>query len=142
MTSNAYYASQNRMNETIEVIFKEIFKKIANCARFYEINRNILSRKLHEKNFWSARVIFNKCLINVEKHSLIIYIRYCDEKNLSITLKLLIEVIIFLIYARNFSAKLIENIWFERFLKRHFKMKKRCTTFILTECKDVYEFKK
>ena len=51
MTSNAYYASQNRMNETIKTIFKEDFKKIANCARFYKINRNIFLKRLHEKNF-------------------------------------------------------------------------------------------
>ena len=50
MTLNAYYASQNCMNKIIEAIFKEVFKKIADCARFYEINRNTLSRRLYRKN--------------------------------------------------------------------------------------------
>ena len=83
MTLNAYYASQNCMNETIKAIFKEIFKKIAKCARFYEINRNILSKRLYEKSFRSARIAFNKRFIDAEKHFLMIYIQYYDKKNLS-----------------------------------------------------------
>ena len=79
------------MNETIEIIFKEIFKKTANCARFYEINRNILLKRLHEKSFRFARIAFNKRFINAKKHFLIIYIQYYDEKNLSIISKLLAE---------------------------------------------------
>ena len=142
MTSNAYYASQDRINETIEVIFKKVFKKTANCARFYEINRKILSKRLHEKSFRFTRITFNKRLINAEEHFLMIYIRYYDEKNLSITSKLLTEAANFLIYAKNFSIKLIENFWFKRFLKRHFKVKKRRMKFISAERKDVYEFKK
>ena len=110
MTSNAYYASQDRMDETIEVIFKEVFKKIADCARFYKINRNIFSRRLHEKNSRSARIAFNKRFNDAEAHSLMIYIRYYDEKNLLITSKLLIKAANFLIYARNSSAKPIENL--------------------------------
>ena len=142
MTLNAYYALQDRMDETIKAISKEIFKKTADCARFYEINRNILSGKLHEKNFRSARIAFNKRFTDAEEHSLMIYIQYYDEKNLSIISKLLIEAANFLIHARNFSAKSIENFWFKRFLKRHFEMKKRRTRFISAERKDVYEFKK
>ena len=142
MASNAYYASQNRMNEAIETISKENFKKIADCARFYEINRNILSKKLHEKSSRSARIAFNKRFINAEEHSLMIYIRYYDEKNLSIISKLLIKTANFLIHAKNFSAKLIENFWFKRFLKRHLEVKKRHTKLISTERKNVYEFKK
>ena len=142
MTLNAYYALQNCINEIIEIIFKGDFKKIANCARFYEINRNTFSRKLHEKNFRFARIAFNKRFIDVEKHFLMIYIRYYDEKNLSIISKLLIEVANFLIHARNFSAKSIENFWFKRFLKCYFKVKKRRTRSISAERKDVYEFKK
>ena len=69
MASNAYYASQDRMNKTIETIFKEIFKKTANCARFYEINRKTLLKKLHKKSFQSARIAFNKRFINAEEHS-------------------------------------------------------------------------
>ena len=98
------------MNKTIEIIFKEIFKKIANCARFYEINRNIFSRKLYEKSFRFARIAFNKYFIDVEKYSLMIYIRYYNKKNLLIILKLLTEVSNFLIHARNFLAKSIENL--------------------------------
>ena len=71
MASNAYYASQDRMNETIEVIFKGVFKKIADCARFYEINRNILSERLHEKSSRSIRIAFNKRFIDAEEHFLI-----------------------------------------------------------------------
>ena len=109
MILNAYYASQNRMNEIIEIIFKEIFKKIINCARFYEINRKILLKKLYEKNSQFTRIAFNKRFINVKKHSLMIYIQYYDKKNLSIILKLLVEAANFLIYAKNSSAKSIEN---------------------------------
>ena len=110
MTSNAYYASQNRMNETIEAIFKEVFKKTANCARFYEVNRKTLSRRLHEKNSRSTRIAFNKRFIDAEKYFLITYIRYYDEKNLLITSKLLIEAANFLIHAKILSAKSIENL--------------------------------
>ena len=110
MASNAYYASQNRMDEAIEVIFKEIFKKIADCARFYEVNRNTFLKRLHEKSFRSARIAFNKRLIDIEKHSLMIYIRYYDEKNLSIISKLLTEAANFLIHAKDFSIKSIENL--------------------------------
>ena len=81
MASNAYYASQDRMNETIEIIFKGVFKKIANCARFYEIKRNILSKRLHGKSSRSARIAFNKRFINAEEHSLMTYIRYYNKKN-------------------------------------------------------------
>ena len=141
MTSNAYYASQDRMNETIEAIFKEVFKKIANCARFYEINRKTLSKRLHEKSSRFTRIAFNKRLINAEEYSLMTYIRYYDKKNLSIISKLLAEAANFLIHARNFSVKSIENFWFKRFLKRHLEVKKRRTRFISAERKDVYEFK-
>ena len=142
MTLNAYYASQDRMNETIEAIFKEVFKKIAYCARFYEINRNTFSRKLHEKSFRFARIAFNKRLIDTEKYFLMIYIQYYDEKNLLIILKLLIEAANFLIHVRDLSAKSIENFWFKRFLKRHFEVKKCYTKFISAERKDIYKFKK
>ena len=141
MASNAYYASQDRMDEVIEVIFKEVFKKIADCARFYGINRNTFSRRLHEKSFRSARIAFNKRLIDAEKHFLMIYIRYYDEKNLSIIPKLLIEAANFLIHARDPSAKSIEDFWFKRFLKRHPEVKKRRTRLISTKRKDAYEFK-
>ena len=124
MTLNIYYASQNCMNEAIKIIFNEVFKKITNCAKFYKINRNTFSRKLHEKNFWSAQIAFNKRFINIEKYFLMIYIQYYDEKNLSIILKLLIKVANLLIHARNFSTKSIENFWFNYFLKRHSKSKR------------------
>ena len=142
MILNAYYVSQNRMNKIIEIIFKKIFKKTANCARFYEINRKIFLKRLHEKSSRFTRIIFNKRFIDIEKYFLMIYIRYYDKKNLSIISKLLIEAANFLIHARNFSTKSIEDFWFKCFLKRHFKMKKRRTRFISTKRKDVYEFKK
>ena len=109
MTLNEYYASQDRMKKTIDAIFKETFKKIAKRVRFYEIKRKTLSEKLHEKIFRSARIAFNKRFIDTEKHSLIIYIRYYDEKNLLITSKLLAEAINFLIHVKNLSVKSIEN---------------------------------
>ena len=109
MTLNEYYASQNHINKIIKIIFKKIFKKIAKCVRFYEVKRKTLLKKLHEKNFRFARIAFNIRFIDVEKHSLMIYIRYYDEKNLSIISKLLIEAANFLIHARNSSAKSIEN---------------------------------
>ena len=130
------------MNETIEIIFKEVFKKTADCARFYEINWKTLSRRLHEKSFRFTRIAFNKRLINAEEYSLMTYIRYYDEKNLSIIPKLLTEAENFLIHARNSSAKLIEDFWFKRFLKRHSEMKKRHTKPISAKRKDAYEFKK
>ena len=70
------------------------------------------------------------------------YIQYYDKKNLSIISKLLIEAANFLIHARNFLTKSIEDFWFKRFLKRHSEMKKRRTRFISAERKDVYKFKK
>ena len=109
MASNAYYASQDRMDEAIEAISKGIFKKIADCARFYEIKRNTFSKRLHEKNSRSARIALNKRFIDIEKHFLMIYIQYYDEKNLSIISKLLTETANFLIHARNFSAEPIED---------------------------------
>ena len=109
MTLNEYYVLQDRIKKTIEIIFKEIFKKIAKYVRFYEIKRKILSKRLHEKNFRSARIIFNKRFINAEEHSLITYIQYYNEKTLLIILNLLIETANFLIHARNFSAKSIKN---------------------------------
>ena len=109
MTSNEYYASQDRMKKTIEIIFKKNFKKIAECVRFYKIKRKTLSKRLHEKSSRSARITFNKRFIDIEKYSLITYIRYYDEKNLSITLNLLIEAANFLIHTRNLSTKSIEN---------------------------------
>ena len=141
MTLNEYYALQNRMKETIEAIFKETFKKIAKCVRFYKVKRKTFSEKLHEKNSRSARITFNKRFINVEEHSLMIYIQYYDEKNLSIISNLLTEAANVLIHAKNFSTKSIENLWFKRFLKRHFEMKKRHTKSISAERKDVYKFK-
>ena len=130
------------MKKTIETIFKETFKKIAKYVRFYEIKRKTLSERLYEKSSWSARIIFNKRFINAKKYSLITYIQYYDEKNLLIISNLLAEAANFLIHAKDFSAKSIENFWFKRFLKRHLKMKKRCTKLISTERKDVYKFKK
>ena len=130
------------MNEAIKTIFKGVFKKIADCARFYGINRKIFLKRLHEKSFRFTWIAFNKRLIDVKEHFLMIYIRYYDEKNLSIILKLLAEAANFLIHARNSSAKSIENFWFKRFLKRHFEVKKRHTKLISTERKNVYEFKK
>ena len=109
MALNAYYASQDRMDEIIEVIFKGYFKKIADCARFYGVNRNTFSRRLHEKSSRSARIVFNKRFIDAEEHSLMTYIRYYDEKNLSIIPKLLAEAANFLIHARNSSTKSIED---------------------------------
>ena len=74
MTLNEYYAWQDRTDKTIEVIFKETFKKIAKCAKFYEIKRKTLSKRLHEKSFRSARIAFNTRLIDIEEHSLMTYI--------------------------------------------------------------------
>ena len=142
MASNAYYASQDRMDEAIEAISNGVFKKIADCARFYGVNRNTLSGRLHEKSSRSARIALNKRLIDAEEHSLMAYIRYYDEKNLSIIPKLLIEAANFLIHVRNPSAKSVEDSWFKRFLKRHLEVKKRRTRFILTERKNAYEIKK
>ena len=142
MASNAYYASQDRMDEAIEAISKEVFKKTADCARFYGINRKTLSRRLHGKSSRFTRIAFNKRLTDAEEHSLMTYIRYYDEKNLSITSKLLTEAANFLIHARNFSVKSIENFWFKRFLKRHSELKKRRTKPISAERKNAYEFKK
>ena len=142
MASNAYYASQDRMNEIIEAIFKEVFKKIADCARFYEINRNTLSRRLHEKSSRSIQVAFKKHFIDTEEYSLIIYIWCYDEKDLSIRSKLLAKTVNFLIHAKKFSTKSIENFLFKRFLKRHSEVKKHCMRFISAKRKDVYEFKK
>ena len=70
------------------------------------------------------------------------YIQYYNEKNLSIISKLLTEAANFLIHVKNSSTKSIENFWFKRFLKRHFKVKKRHTKFISAKRKDVYKFKK
>ena len=97
------------MDEAIETISKEVLKKIADCARFYEINRNTFSGKLHEKSSRSARIVFNKRFINVEEHFLITYIQYYNKKNLSIISKLLAETANFLIHAKNSSTKSIEN---------------------------------
>ena len=97
------------MDETIETIFKGTFKKIAECVRFYEIKRKTLSERLYEKSFQSARIAFNTRFIDTEEHSLMTYIQYYDEKNLSIISKLLIEAANFLIYAKNSSTKSIEN---------------------------------
>ena len=141
MASNAYYASQGRMDEAIEAISKEVFKKIADCARFYGVNRNTLLRRLHEKSSRSARIALNKRLTDAEEHSLMAYIRYYDEKNLSITSKLLAEAANFLIHARDSSAKPVEDSWSKRFLKRHPEVKNRRTRSISAERKDVYEFK-
>ena len=109
MTSNVYYASQNRMNEAIETIIKFFFKNIVNCVRFYGVNRNIFSRRLHEKSFRSIRIAFNKHFIDTEEPFMMTYIQYYDEKNLSIISKLLTEAANFLIHARNFSTKSDEN---------------------------------
>ena len=141
MASNEYYASQDRMDEAIEAISKGIFKKIADCARFYGVNRNTLSGRLHGKSFRSARIALNKRLTDAEEHSLMAYIRYYDEKNLSITPKLLAGAANFLIHAKNPSAKPAGSFWSKRFLKRHLEVKKRRTRFISAERKDVYEFK-
>ena len=130
------------MNEAIEAIFKKIFKKNANCARFYKVNRNTFSKRLYEKSSRFARIAFNKRCTDTEKHSLMTYIQYYDEKNLLITPKLLAEAANFLIHTRDFSAKSVGDHWFKRFLKRHLEVKKRRTRSILAEHKDVYEFKK
>ena len=97
------------MDEAIEAISKGVFKKIADCARFYGVNRNTLSGRLHEKSSRFARIALNKRLIDAEEHSLMAYIRYYDEKNLSIISKLLAEAANFLIHARNSSAKPVED---------------------------------
>ena len=97
------------MNKIIKTIFKEIFKKIANCARFYKVNRNTFSERLHKKSFRSARIALNKRFINIEEHSLMIYIQYYDKKNLSIISKLLIKAANFLTHTKNFSTKSIED---------------------------------
>ena len=110
MASNAYYASQDRMDETLEVISKEFLKKIADCARFYGINRNTLLRKLHGKSSRSARIAFNKRFIDAEEHSLMIYIQYDDEKNLSIISKLLAEAANFLIHTLSRLRKEINKL--------------------------------
>ena len=141
MASNAYYASQDRMDEAIEVIFKGVFKKIADCARFYGVNRNTFSKRLHEKSSRSAWIALNECLIDAEEHSLMTYIRYYNEKNLLIISKLLTKAANFLIHARNFSTKSIENSWFKHFLKCHLEVKKHHTRLISVQRKDVYKFK-
>ena len=97
------------MDETIEAISKGVFKKIADCARFYGVNRNTLSERLHEKSSRSARIAPNKRLTDAEEHSLMTYIRYYDEKNLSITSKLLAGAANFLIHTRDPSAKSVED---------------------------------
>ena len=81
------------MNKAIEVISKGVFKKIADCARFYGDNRNTFSKRLYEKSFRFARIALNKRFINAEKHSLMTYIQYYDKKNLLITSKLLTEAV-------------------------------------------------
>ena len=77
------------MNEIIKAIFKEIFKKIANCARFDEVDRNTLSKRLYRKNSQLARIAFNNSLIDIREYSLMTYIQFYNVKNLSIISKLL-----------------------------------------------------
>ena len=116
MALNAYYALQDCIDKAIEAIFKGVFKKIADCARFYGVNRNTFSRKLYENSSRSAWIVFNKRLTDAEEHSLMAYIQYYNEKNLSIISKLLAGAANFLIHARNSLTKSAEDHWFKRFL--------------------------
>ena len=96
-----------------------------------------LNNRWNEKAFKITRESVNKRLITAQERAIRNYFIRMNEKNMSLTLKLVENVVNFVFHEADLDAALLGNYWVRRFLDRNLDLKKQRQRFILIHRKDV-----
>lgn len=126
--SEAYEASEIRVEEAIEAFYNGDFTSIAAAAKAHNIKPRRLQKRLKGQASKSTRNASNKALSNEQEQAICDYIEHLDSVNMSPTIKLLQGAADYLLAeAHNDSSSppTVSDHWATRFLERNPKYLKR-----------------
>ena len=89
------------------------------------LNQKTLNNRWNEKIFKIIRESINKRLITVQERAIKNYIIRMNEKNMSLTFKLVENVVNFVFCKVDPDAVLLRNCWIKTFLDRNLDFKKQ-----------------
>ena len=138
MSSEAYYAREKRYIDAIKVFHEGWYVDAAKCARAFEVTAKVLRDRLHEKTSKSTRIAPNKRLTEAQEQVVKNYVKRLDDQNMSLTSKLVVDVVNYILQMKNLDALSLDSDWFKRFFARNSMLKKRWQRPIATDRKDAF----
>ena len=125
MPSEAYWVSEKRIQEIIEAWSDSVYSSVWKCAKEIRLNQKTLNNRWNEKTFKIISESINKRLTTAQKRAIRNYIILINKKNMSLTFKLIENVINCMLREADSDAAFLKNCWVKRFLDRNFDLKKQ-----------------
>ena len=125
MPPEAYCASEKRIQKAIETLFEGVYPSMRKCAEEMRLNQKTLNNQWNEKAFKIIRESINKRLITAQERAIKNYIIRMNEKNMSLTLKFVENVVNFVLREADSNATPLKRCWIKRFLDRNLDLKKQ-----------------
>ena len=125
MFSNAYEIRERRVKKTIEVLNNDLWPSMRECANHFEIFKSILQNRWNEKAFKFIREVVNKRLFTAQERAIKNYIIRMNEKNLSLTFKLVENAVNYVFRETHLNAAFVKISWAKRFLDCNSDLKRR-----------------
>ena len=104
MAPDAYNAKEKRVEEAIEALQAGVYSSVRQCALKLKIPRRALQNRWNEKASKSTRESINKRLFTAQERAIKNYIIRMNAKNMSLTLKLIEEVVNFVLREADSNA--------------------------------------
>ena len=136
MLSEVYCASEKRVEEIIQVLNDGVYSSMHKCAKEMRLNHKILNNRWNEKSSKFIRESINKRLNIAQERAIKNYIMRMNKKNMSLTLKLVENVVNFMFREIDSDAASLKSCWIKRFLDRNLDLKKQRQRFISIHRKD------
>ena len=92
MPSEAYCASEKRIKEAIEALSEGVYPSVRKCTKEMGLNQKTLNNRWNGKASKTTRESTNKRLTTAQERAIRNYIIRMNEKNMSLTLKLVEDV--------------------------------------------------
>ena len=93
MPPEAYNARERRVEEAIEALFAGLWPSVRKCAHHFNIPRSTLQDRWNGKASKSIRESINKRLTTAQERAIKDYIIRMNEKNMSLTLRLVEDAV-------------------------------------------------
>ena len=125
MFSEVYCASEKRVKEIIQTLNDNVYSSMRKCAKEIKLNHKTLNNWWNEKASKFIQENINKRLFIAQERAIKNYIIRMNAKNMSLTLKLIEEIINFVLRETDLNATFVRIYWIKKYFDRNFDFKRR-----------------
>ena len=115
MTFDVYNAKKKRVKEVIEALQANVYLLIRQCALKFKISKRTFQNWWNEKALKFTRESINKRLFTAQERVIKNYIIYINAKNMLLTLKLIDEIVNFVLREADLNTTSVRRIWSDVF---------------------------